>query len=213
MTHGFFVSERRYTWRAMVSSVARRVPVGLEARRGGPRWTYDGRAHHTHLCRRAVNTYIEIWYVEVRGSMAEQPSISSAWPAPPPYWREPRRAPPAPVQEAFQMFGVARPAMSSSLPEQPELPDNLAMLYDPNCANPATELRRLNRLALAKFVELLGTLSKDPQQTESKRARSAPSNTLCPFPRRFFLISTEKHLIRVHWQSRTCDSFSSTCSI
>lgn len=84
----------------------------------------------------------------------------AAWPAPPPFYREAPREPPAPVQGDFMMFGVQR----STEPPEPATLER--QLYPLDCAAPAEELRRLNRSLLRAFVQLLDTMLAKPAEAQ-----------------------------------------------
>ena len=88
------------------------------------------------------------------GGMAD---AEAAWPAPPPFYRQGRREPPAPVEGEFTMYGVTR----STSPPPPAVLER--QLYSLESASPAAELRRLNRSLLGAFVELVETDGKEAQ--------------------------------------------------
>ena len=87
--------------------------------------------------------------------MAEA-EVGSTWPPPPPFYKAGGpRTPPAPVQSEFVMYGVLR---STEPPAAPELAEQL---YSPT-AHPCEELRKLNRLLLSSFLELLQNMEQSP---------------------------------------------------
>lgn len=90
--------------------------------------------------------------------------IGAIWPAPPAYYREPLRAPPAPPSGEYRMYGITRPALGS-LPPQPPLDEQL---YSASTELEAiSELRRLNRTLLSKFVTMLRTMQDAPTQSST----------------------------------------------
>ena len=98
---------------------------------------------------------------------SQQPTeeAGSAWPKPPRYYLEPRRAPPAPPTDAFNMFGVTRPPLGG-LPPLPPLENQVHTAT--NDAQAISEVRRLNKVLLASFVELLAIMQSAPTQCVAK---------------------------------------------
>ena len=94
-------------------------------------------------------------------------AAAAAWPKPPRYYLEPRREPPAPppAGAGFRMFGVQRPPLGA-LPPLPPLEDQVHTAS--NDEEAIAELRRLNKVLLARFVDLLRTMQAAPTQTIAK---------------------------------------------
>lgn len=90
--------------------------------------------------------------------------VDSAWPAPPPYYLQPRREPPAPIAGKFSMFGVQRDTSPEPAPELEK------QLYPSNTASPCAELRRLNRSLLHSFLQLLQLMEESPMQCNTEVA-------------------------------------------
>jgi len=91
----------------------------------------------------------------------------SAWPAPPRYYLEPRREPPPPPpanELPLMMYGVPQQAFGT-LPDQPDLPEQL---YRTESDDKCGELRRLNRQLLGRFLELLRVAQEAPGQCSAK---------------------------------------------
>ena len=86
----------------------------------------------------------------------EQPETSeAAWPAPPPYYLEALREPPAPIEGEFTMFGAMR---TTGPPPAAPLE---RMLYNVDAPNPVAELRRLNMALLGAFIGLCDVMGSD----------------------------------------------------
>lgn len=99
------------------------------------------------------------------GAADSNNEAASAWPAPPRFYLEPRRAPPAPPAGEFQMYGVVRPAVGT-LPPVPALEEQLYQAETE--AEAITELRRLNRTLLSTFLELLRSMQETPTKCGTK---------------------------------------------
>ena len=122
-------------------------------------------------------------------------TAGAVWPDPPKYWKDPLRAPPKPPDGPFQMFGVQRPAIGSV----PPLPPLEEQLYSAaNEREALVELRRLNKLLLTSFLDLLRAMQETPTQCSAKVAQIRTLllniqhllNSLRPFQAREELIST-----------------------
>mgnify|MGYP006109341951 CR=1 FL=1 len=89
--------------------------------------------------------------------MADAGSSSTIWPAPPAaYYKDGKKRKPPPVpDDAFQMYGLKRPALG-------EMPPAAALeeqVYTASTEKEAlVELRRLNRSTLSAFLGLLRTM-------------------------------------------------------
>ena len=100
-------------------------------------------------------------------TMGDKPDIGSSWPAPPKYYKEPPRAPPAPPAdgETYQIYGVVRPGLGS-LPELPGLEEQLYTATTE--AEGVPELRRLNDELLNSFLKLLRMMQETPTQCNAQ---------------------------------------------
>lgn len=90
-------------------------------------------------------------------------SAAEAWPAPPAFYCDDPREPPAPVLGEFSMYGVTRTT------EPPEAPALEEQIYQES-ASPCAELRRLHQMLLGQFVELLKIAEDNPSSYMSKVA-------------------------------------------
>ena len=94
---------------------------------------------------------------------------TSAWPAPPAYYRESKRRPPPPVPAGpFQLYGVRREPLGAKAPVA-ELEEQVYAAADGSEA--LVELRRLNRSTLQAFLQLLRTMQRAPTQCASDGER------------------------------------------
>ena len=96
-----------------------------------------------------------------RGKM-EQETSEAAWPAPPRYYLEALREPPAPIEGEFTMFGAMR--TTGPPPAAPLEP----MLYNVDAPSPAAELRRLNAALLGAFIRLCDVMGSDPSACDAR---------------------------------------------
>ena len=90
---------------------------------------------------------------------------ASAWPAPPRYYLEPRRAPPPPPRDGHVMYGVMRPPLGAEVPAA-SLEEQL---YDESSTDLCRELRELNQRLRLEFLELLESMRCNTPMDEHTR--------------------------------------------